>query len=377
MANGNTERRFETAFKEVDKNEPGLIQEDDGTVWLVNPDGSRTELPGGGGNFDGGVINHTLTIDPTGADEPSLQIGESTEPPSDAAHSQLYTDPVDGLLKVKLEDGSVVVVGGGGGGGITDPLDILDCALWLDASTLELEDDDPVALWPDGSGNDFDAEQATAENQPVFKEDALNGLGVVRFVKDGDDYKSLTFSGGALGMLTDIPGLTVVGVLHNRSEDNLSEDVFWAHGPEDENGFVRRLLLTMSTGARWSYKGYVYDDTAGEGNSLQTPDMNLSSYIYSDTVAAYSFSFDFIRSQALFSFSEPPAVYYGNPVTPPFAAPATPSSSIGIGGDGLDYYSTYPLIDCDIAEIAVYQRALNALERRQVLEYLSAKWGTL
>ena len=34
-------------------------------------------------------------------------------------------------------------------------------------------------------------------------------------------------------------------------------------------------------------------------------------------------------------------------------------------------------LNADMAELIVYQRALNARERRQVFEYLSAKWGTL
>jgi len=43
------ERRFATSFRGVDDSSPGLIQKDDGTVWLVNPDGSETQLPGGAG----------------------------------------------------------------------------------------------------------------------------------------------------------------------------------------------------------------------------------------------------------------------------------------------------------------------------------------
>lgn len=34
----------------VDRDEPGLVRERDGTVWLVNPDGTRMQLPGGGGS---------------------------------------------------------------------------------------------------------------------------------------------------------------------------------------------------------------------------------------------------------------------------------------------------------------------------------------
>jgi hypothetical protein len=70
-------------------------------------------------NLDALQLTHTVTIDPAGSDEPSLKIGESTEPPSDGGRSQLYTDTADGVLKAKLEDGSVVTVGGSGGGAIT------------------------------------------------------------------------------------------------------------------------------------------------------------------------------------------------------------------------------------------------------------------
>jgi hypothetical protein len=108
------ERRFALEFREADRDEPGLVLEDDGTIWLVSPGGSRALLGTGGVVFDGGTVHHTITVDPAGADEPSLQIGESTEPPNDAAHAQVFTDPADGLLKVKLRDNSVVVVGNGG-----------------------------------------------------------------------------------------------------------------------------------------------------------------------------------------------------------------------------------------------------------------------
>lgn len=42
--------RYLTGFFSADTLQPGLIQKLDGSVWLVNPDGSETQLPGGGGN---------------------------------------------------------------------------------------------------------------------------------------------------------------------------------------------------------------------------------------------------------------------------------------------------------------------------------------
>src|SRR6266545_3871039 len=69
----------------------------------------------------------------------------------------------------------------GGSQPITDPTEIANCILWLDASTLALTDNDPVAIWPDGSVSGFDAVQATGDNQPTFKAAVQNGLGVVRY----------------------------------------------------------------------------------------------------------------------------------------------------------------------------------------------------
>lgn len=44
-----TEQRFALSMRQADDDEPGLIRERDGTVWLVNPDGTRTQLGGESG----------------------------------------------------------------------------------------------------------------------------------------------------------------------------------------------------------------------------------------------------------------------------------------------------------------------------------------
>lgn len=46
-----SERRFLTAFREVDTDEAGLILEDDGTVWVVAADGTRSQVGSGGSGF--------------------------------------------------------------------------------------------------------------------------------------------------------------------------------------------------------------------------------------------------------------------------------------------------------------------------------------
>lgn len=59
--------RFLTGFRETDQMEPGLIQKPDGTVWLVNPDGSETQISGGGGTatppFEVPAAGTTVIVD--------------------------------------------------------------------------------------------------------------------------------------------------------------------------------------------------------------------------------------------------------------------------------------------------------------------------
>lgn len=65
---------------------------------------------------------------------------------------------------------------------------------WWDASTLRLDDNDPVATWPDLSGNGLDFTAQTA-NPPVFAARAYNGRGAVRFDDDQDRHMDTdTFS---------------------------------------------------------------------------------------------------------------------------------------------------------------------------------------
>jgi len=46
------ELRFLTSQTKADTDQAGLVMELNGTVWLVNPDGTRTQLPGGEGGCE-------------------------------------------------------------------------------------------------------------------------------------------------------------------------------------------------------------------------------------------------------------------------------------------------------------------------------------
>lgn len=75
--------RFATKFRSADTNEPGLVMEDDGTVWLVNPGGSRTQLPGGGGGGPGTNI---------------FEVAHFVETPGAGTYTATFDIPDDSLI---------------------------------------------------------------------------------------------------------------------------------------------------------------------------------------------------------------------------------------------------------------------------------------
>lgn len=80
----------------------------------------------------------------------------------------------------------VALLGAGRGSAVApafSPDQIPGLKLWLRADALALSDNDPVATWPDSSGEGNDATQATSGSRPTFKNDGA--FPIVRF--DGSD----------------------------------------------------------------------------------------------------------------------------------------------------------------------------------------------
>ncbi len=89
------------------------------------------------------------------------------------------------------------------------PFSTVALRLWLKADSLALADDSPVDAWVDSSLSGNDVSQATGMKMPTFKTNILNGLPVVRF--DGiDDTLFKTAAGG----FTCTEGHTVIAVLN-------------------------------------------------------------------------------------------------------------------------------------------------------------------
>lgn len=96
------------------------------------------------------------------------------------------------MRRVGMGRGMALGLAGGLGSGVAGtfaPDQLTGLQLWLHAGTLALNNNDPVSIWSDQSGNARHATQATTSLQPLYKTGVINGRPVVR--GDGvDDYLS-------------------------------------------------------------------------------------------------------------------------------------------------------------------------------------------
>ncbi len=136
------------------------------------------------------------------------------------------------------------------------PLDIAGLEYWFKADAITgLSDADPVATWPDSSGNGRDATQGVAGLRPTYRTSVQNGLPVVR--GDGVDdilstaavdinwgtvfmvFGDWTFTGGAeaWGNVNGTSNLRVLTIFANPT--NLHADVADLHEAGVQNHIHR------------------------------------------------------------------------------------------------------------------------------------------
>jgi len=138
-------QNFLKSFREDDTMEPGLIQKDDGTVWLVNPDGSETQLPGGSGGGLGiwkTYVDNASNVPLSGvAVGDGLLVGKWWTPA--AVVADLATDPFLVVLTAQMSFGSTSSV---------DDVLGLDLPLAVDGSPYGLApaSSDSGAMWTPG-----------------------------------------------------------------------------------------------------------------------------------------------------------------------------------------------------------------------------------
>jgi len=244
-------------------------------------------------------------------------------------------------------------------------------AVWENSEpfTEPIDDGTAVRLWSDQSGNGYDATQSTTAARPTYIASGLNGLPVVRF--DGtDDRLSIPSSTATFKFLhSDVSTVFIVAKAGVVADPGVIYG-FIHNGTGTQNiGFYIRYTDASPNNDRIGHN--IYLGTVGQ--------IVVSNNTSSGAFTANQFSFLTVLSKpsdAVVEERSAISINGGVSAKANFSTntPSTSDASIDltIGGSST---ATVPFLNGDIAEIIVYNRALNTSELSQVHKYLSMKWG--
>lgn len=297
-----------------------------------------------GGGEDYNLASGTFTV-PGGSlsADLALAIVDDSEPESDETIIITISNPVNAVLGSQLthtytisdNDGSYGFSGPGGvgDGGVN--------ALWLRADDLHaLADGDAVSQWSDSSGNLNHAIQTTPANQPTYETSEINGRPVIRFDGTNDlldnnvSYDARTIFSvfrANTGLFPDEAFGQIWG-----SYNEATHIAIDTRGSNDQ-GFSFDGISPGSN-ARYALNGAVYSGLVDNDNASPW------TYDVSTLIAA-----EYSNTRSLTNYTLG-STFPGHAV-----------GSFQYGGD--------------MAEIIVFDVALNTVRRRIVENYLAAKYG--
>lgn len=228
--------------------------------------------------------------------------------------------------------------------------------MWLDASTLSLNNNDPVSSWTDQSGNGFHAAQATVGFQPKYLTNVVNGMPAIQF--NTDDF--LEFDGNVIVNTN----YTIFAVVRRTSAG--------ASGSTSSHHYF--LGGTASTANRNLHVGW-------RSNTTFTQDQ------YSNEINTYVTAFNagteaplILSARHSSTFSEGKDAYINGglrgvslyPVASRYShMTAWAGASIGRYIDG----TIDTRFNGWVAELIMYNRYLSDAERKSVETYLGNKYG--
>ena len=201
----------------------------------------------------------------------------------------------------------------------------------LDADAIEgLNDNDPVAIWEDQSGEGYDVAQSVATSKPIYKINILKGKPVVRF--DGaDDYLDAAPFPQALAQPN-----TVIAVVQLHSAID---------GTVIQSTVSKNRHALTARGEQW----IIYAGNVATGGIVIYDPVILSA-LYNTTS-----SYLWVNGVETLSAVNVGSEAYGG---------------VRIGSN----LALAAWFHGDIAEILVYNHALSDSEREQVEQYLGEKW---
>lgn len=232
----------------------------------------------------------------------------------------------------------------------TVPSDIAGLVAWYDACTLDLADTDAVGTWTSRIGDSRKSLiQNTGASQPTFKVSIQNSLPVVRF--DGtDDYVDVAnplLAATTLSVFAVFAKADTVSGLRTLIDINGSSGVTGALIWGSQDGGADRFTPQFGTGTVSDYNVATPVGTAFHQWSWIVPS-GAQPKLYKDA---------------------------GSAINPSFGS----SAAVNVAAVTLhvgSHLGTLRYLYGDLAELIIYNVALNDTDRASVAAYQKAKWGT-
>ncbi len=242
--------------------------------------------------------------------------------------------------------GNYFLIAQSGPGGVGGSSSILT---WLDASTLGFSNGNSVGVWTDNSGNGNSFGQANASSKPTFLTNQINGL------------PALDFDGGDLLILPPASDF-----------DNQSDLSWFIVAETDATSSAQNLLSTTYAGG--SAASFKWNSLFRSGKHEEYIKNDNGSYV-SRTTNGVNTS-PVIRSVALTGSSTDVMTRYVNGLLThtasisPFSVGFHNGSTIGRNSTTGNWY-----LDGRIAEIVIFNDALNVSQIKIINNHLSTKYG--
>ena len=220
--------------------------------------------------------------------------------------------------------------------------------LWLSADRNITLNGNNVSVWGDRSGNGYDASQSTPANQPLYVPNALNGKPVLRF--DGTNDSLISSNILPIGQV-DNKNLFIVYKASTPIR-------YWYQGLFTSNndqyyGIIYCELVSTQ-------QLYLFPTNSGRASSVfKSNDYNFHIIHRSDHQTITRTYQDGI----LLNTFDPAVINY------------TPDVEYIVGRNTSSNYGDY--FKGDIAEIIIYNQALNDQERIMVEQYLTKKYNII
>jgi hypothetical protein len=219
------------------------------------------------------------------------------------------------------------------------PLDIADCKLWLDGTSM-VQAGNLISEWTDKSGNNNTFTQATEAYKPAYIPTGLNNKPTARF----NGTNNFLNGGNILNM-----GIDDWSVFFVTKSNKINTGIFSKRIPYIfDNTFFLSATGSGWYSYNWAFAKYLVLGDAPHNMSI----FNILNYF---TDRGNSKAYEYVANALLWTFDMP------NPT-----CNQTGVSDCIIG----NWVEVNAYFEGDIAEIIIYNRCLTAPERTQVYDYL-------